>query len=88
MGIRGFYIAQALVNYTLTVSPKRIVLGGGVMHQKQLFPLIRAQFAKMMNGYIKTKELKNLDYFIVPSSLRDNQGILGCLKLAESALKN
>ncbi len=86
--LEAFYIAQALVNYTLTVSPKRIVLGGGVMHQKQLFPLIRAQFAKMMNGYIKTKELKNLDYFIVPSSLRDNQGILGCLKLAESALKN
>lgn len=87
--LEAFYIGQALVNYTLTVSPKRIVLGGGVMHQKQLFPLVRAQFAKMMNGYIKTKELKDLDYYIVPSSLKDNQGILGCFKLAEeAALKN
>lgn len=83
--LEAYYIAQALVNYTLTVSPKRIVLGGGVMHQKQLFPLIRAQFVKMMNGYIKTKELKDIDFFIVPSILKDNQGILGCLKLAEEA---
>ena len=84
--LEAYYIAQALVNYTLTVSPKRIVLGGGVMHQKQLFPLIRAQFAKMMNGYIKTKELKDLEYFIVASTLNDNQGILGCFKLAEEAV--
>jgi len=84
--LEAFYIAQALVNYTLTVSPKRIVLGGGVMHQKQLFPLVRTQFARMMNGYIKTKELKDLEYFIVPSVLKDNQGILGCFKLAEEAV--
>ena len=81
-----FYIAQALMNYTLTISPKRIVLGGGVMHQKQLFPLIRKQFANMLNGYVKTKELEDLDRFIVPSALQDNQGIMGCLKLAEQSL--
>lgn len=84
--MEAFYIAQALVNYTLTVSPKRIVLGGGVMHQMQLFPLIREKFDKMMNGYVKTKELEDLDSFIVPSQLHDEQGILGCLKLAERAL--
>lgn len=85
--MEAFYIAQALVNYTLTVSPKRIVLGGGVMHQKQLFPLIRQQFKNLLNGYVKTKELEDLDTYIVPSVLHDNQGILGCLKLAENAMK-
>ncbi len=85
--MEAFYIAQALVNYTLTISPKRIVLGGGVMHQKQLFPLIREQFKKMLNGYVQTKELEDLEQFIVPSKLNDNQGILGGLKLAEIAVQ-
>ena len=80
------YIAQALVNYILILSPERIVLGGGVMHQEQLFSKIRQKTAELLNGYIKTKQLNNLDTYIVPSSLNDTQGILGCLKLAQYAL--
>lgn len=80
------YIAKALVNYILILSPQRIVLGGGVMHQEQLFPLIRKKTAEYLNGYIKTNELANLDTYIVPPSLNDNQGVLGCLKLAHMAL--
>ena len=80
------YIAKALVNYILILSPQRIVLGGGVMHQEQLFPLIRKKTADYLNGYIKTKEIKNLDTYIVPPSLNDNQGVLGCLKLAHKVL--
>ncbi len=79
------YIAKALVNYILILSPERIVLGGGVMHQEQLFPLIRKKTSEYLNGYIKTKELENLDTYIVPPSLNDNQGVLGCLKLAHRA---
>jgi len=80
------YIAKALVNYILILSPQRIVLGGGVMHQEQLFPLIRKKTAEYLNGYVKTKELENIDAYIVPPSLNDNQGVLGCLKLAHLAL--
>ncbi len=79
------YIAKALVNYILILSPERIVLGGGVMHQEQLFPLIRKKTAEYLNGYIKTKELENMEAYIVPPSLNDNQGVLGCLKLALQA---
>lgn len=79
------YIAKALVNYILILSPQRIVLGGGVMHQEQLFPLIRKKTAEYLNGYIKTREIENLDTYIVPPSLNDNQGVLGCLKLALQA---
>ena len=39
--LESYYIAQALVNYTLMLSPRRIILGGGLMHQEQLFPLVR-----------------------------------------------
>lgn len=75
------YIAQALVNYACILSPQRIILGGGVMHQTQLLPMIRKRFAQLLNGYLKTKELEDLDSYIVLQSLEDRQGILGALKL-------
>ena len=85
--IEAYYIGQALCNIILTLSPERIILGGGVMHQMQLFPLIRKQVKEQLNGYIKTKELADLDNYIVPASLNDNQGVLGCLQLAINARK-
>lgn len=81
--LESYYIAQALVNYIMVLSPEKIILGGGVMKQKQLFPLIRKQVAEMINGYLKTKELEDLDNYIVPNSLNENQGILGALELAD-----
>ena len=51
------YIAKALVNIILTLSPQRIILGGGVMHQEQLFPLIRRYTKEYLNGYIQTPEV-------------------------------
>ncbi|MBQ7637228.1 MAG: ROK family protein [Lachnospiraceae bacterium] len=81
------YIAKALVNYIMILSPKKIVLGGGVMHQEQLFPIIRKKTLEFLNGYINTKEIGSIDQYIVPPTLNDNQGILGCAKLAELAVK-
>ena len=39
-----------------------------------------------MAGYLKTEQLENMESYIVPPSLNDNQGILGALKLAAMAL--
>jgi fructokinase len=85
--MEAFYIAQGLVNYILTLSPHKIVLGGGVMHQEQLFPLIRKQVTQLLNGYVKTAQLEDLDNYIVPASLNDNQGIMGCIQLAKLELQ-
>ena len=79
------YIAQALSNLILTLSPQRIILGGGVMHQEQLFPLIREKVLRNLNGYIKTKELEDMEHYIVPAGLHDDQGIMGAVKLAMMA---
>lgn len=79
------YIAQALTGYILTLSPNMIILGGGVMHQEQLFPLIRQKVTEYLGGYIKTEELENMEHYIVPASLHDDQGIMGCLELARRA---
>ncbi|MBO7335205.1 MAG: ROK family protein [Lachnospiraceae bacterium] len=83
----AYYIAQALVSYILILAPERIIMGGGVMHRLELFPLIRENVVKMLNGYISTKQLEDIDSYIVPASLNDDQGIIGCLVLGADAAK-
>lgn len=85
--IESHYLAQGLVNYIMTVSPKKIILGGGVMHQEQLFPLVRQKVKKMIGGYLRTRELEDMDSYIVPNSLQDDQGILGAIQLAYMAMQ-
>ena len=76
------YIAQGLMALVLTIAPRKIVLGGGVMKQEQLFPLIRTKLKEKINGYVRYSELEDIDNYVVPSSLEDNQGVLGALQLA------
>ena len=84
--LEAYYIAQALTGYILTLSPEMIILGGGVMHQEQLFPMIRNYVTEMLNGYIRTEELADIEHYIVPASLHDDQGIMGALELGRRAL--
>ena len=65
----------------MILSPQRIVLGGGVMHQEHLLPLIREEVKRQLAGYIDTAELDHMEQYIVLPSLNDNQGIMGALKL-------
>lgn len=80
--LEAHYIAQALMNYTLILSPERIVLGGGVMKQRQLFPLVRQKLKALVNNYV---QLPDLDEYIVPPKLEDDAGITGCVLLAVDA---
>ena len=75
------YIAQGLMAMVLTISPRKIILGGGVMHQQQLFPLIRKKLKEKLAGYIHTRELDDIDDYVVPASLDDEQGIKGAVQL-------
>ncbi len=79
------YIAQGLADIILTLSPQKIIMGGGVLHQKELLPLIRKNVVEYINNYIDTKELRNINSYIVPAALNGSQGIKGALKLAISA---
>jgi fructokinase len=78
------YLALALANLVCTVSPQRIVLGGGVMEQVQLFPLIRREVVALLNGYIRAAEILDaIDAYIVPPGLGNRSGRLGALAMAE-----
>ena len=81
------YLAQALHAFICILSPQRIILGGGVMHQAHLFPRIRARVLASLNGYIQHAAiLEDMDSYIVPPGLGDRAGSLGALALAERAL--
>lgn len=84
--LEAYYIAQAIVNYIYTYSPQKIILGGGVMHQRQVLPQIKKYVKQLNAGYMKTKEMEQLDEYIVLASLNDNQGILGALELGRRSL--
>ncbi|PLR95944.1 ROK family protein [Bacillus sp. T33-2] len=85
--IEAYYLAQAITNYILILSPKKIIVGGGVMKQEQLFPLIREYVLKNLNGYVQSNTiLENIDSYIVPPGLGDIAGLVGALALARLIL--
>ena len=87
--LEAHYLALGLVNLTVTLSPRRILLGGGVMQQPQLFDLIRNQFAQLLNKYVHHPEvIDRLGSFIQPPQLGSRAGILGSLALAERAVSD
>lgn len=80
------YLALAINNLVCTVSPQRVILGGGVMSQSFLFPMIRERVTALLNGYVQSPAIiDQIDSFIVPPGLGDNAGILGSLALAMPA---
>ncbi len=83
--IEAHYLAQLCVTALMTVSPQKIILGGGVMHQEKLFPLIREETARLINGYLPFAE--KLDDLIVPPLCYPDSGLIGALLLAKRAMK-
>ncbi len=74
--LEAHYLALGLANLICVLSPRRVVLGGGVMHHLALFPMIRENLSASLNGYVQAPE-------IVPPLLGDDAGVLGALILAE-----
>ena len=80
--LEAYYIAEALISTILLVSPERIILGGGVMHQQHLFPLIRASVQQKLNGYVQHEMLlTKIDEYIIPPGLGDDAGLCGAIAI-------
>jgi fructokinase len=85
--IEAHYLAMGLVNFICTLSPQRIIMGGGVMEQAQLFPLIRQKVQALLNGYVQSPSiLEQIDKYIVPPGLGKRAGVLGAIALAQQQL--
>ena len=86
--LEAHYLATGLINFILTLSPERIILGGGVMEQPQLFPLIRSQVRERLNAYLEVPQIMaDIDNYIVPPKLGSKAGIMGAFVLAQQTIK-
>ena len=87
--MEAYYLSQALVNYILILSTEKIIMGGGVMKQKQLFPLIHKNVKEMLNGYVDKKEiLEDIENYIIYPGLGDYAGFIGSFALGKLAMEN
>ena len=87
--LEAHYLALGLANLVCTLSPKRIVLGGGVMQQQWLIPLVRCELVRLLNGYVQSIELtEKVDEYVVPAKLAHRAGILGAFALAQQAYQD
>lgn len=86
--LEALYLSYGLVNLICTLSPQRLILGGGVMQQKQLFPLIWRKVPELIAGYIQdTRILRQIDQYILPPGLGSQSGALGAVALAIQAFR-
>lgn len=84
--LEAHYLALALHTFICTLSPQRIILGGGVMAQPHLFPLIRQKVQASLNGYVQARAvLEEVDRYIVPPALGGRAGVLGAIALGQAA---
>jgi len=81
------YLALALVNFICTLSPERIVIGGGVMSKEHLYPLVRRQVLELLNNYVRAPRiLQSIESYIVAPWLGSHAGALGALALAQGVV--
>ena len=82
-------IAMMLHNIVLTVSPQRILLGGGVpTKQPQLIPRIRTALVDSLGGYAQAGLIAaDIERFVAAPALDDMAGPLGTIALAALAIR-
>ena len=83
-------VAADLAEWTtmliLTLSPERLVLGGGVMQSRPLLlPRIARQSAALLNLYIDDLDSAALERLIVAPGLGADAGPLGAIHLGQRA---
>ncbi|NPV77557.1 MAG: ROK family protein [Anaerolineae bacterium] len=81
--LEGEYLAFGLANLVYTISPQRIVLGGGVAQHPDLHEIVRRQVQRILNGYLRSPLLlEKMDQYLVPPALGSRSGVLGAIAMA------
>jgi fructokinase len=84
--LEAHYLALACSNLVCTLSPQRIILGGGVMHQPGMIENIQREVKSLLNGYVQSPAIEqSIDTYITLPGLGDRAGVLGAIALAERA---
>jgi fructokinase len=84
--LEAHYLGLGIANLIVALSPQRVILGGGVMDQSQLFPLIRQEVREILGNYISAPEIiEPNEEYIAPPVLGSQAGVLGAVALAQLA---
>ncbi|MBL8140202.1 MAG: ROK family protein [Acidobacteria bacterium] len=86
--LEAHYLAYAVANFVCTLSPQRVILGGGVMTSPHVLALVREAVVSLLNGYVQVPAiLDRIDDYIVAPGLGARSGVLGGLVLAEQCAR-
>ena len=86
--IEAYYLAQMCVNLIMTLSPERIILGGGVMQREALLKQVRQETLRLLGGYIQSPAiLEHIDEYIVAPELFPVSGLVGSYLIGKKALE-
>lgn len=82
------YLALALHGFVCTLSPERIVMGGGVMAHAELLPLVTRELGHLLNGYVQSPSILDaIDGYVVLPELGARSGVVGALALAQGPVR-
>jgi len=86
--IEAYYLAQMCVNLIMTLSPERIILGGGVMQREALLKQVRQETLRLLGGYIQSPAItEHIDEYIVAPELFPVSGLVGSYLIGKKALE-
>jgi fructokinase len=84
------YIAIGIYNLICTLSPQRIILGGGIMNHPDLLEKVQKKVKKLLNKYVPALDsLEKISNYLVRPALVDAKsnislsGVLGAIILAK-----
>ncbi len=80
--LEAFYLGVTMANLTLTISPQRIIIGGGVLAMPGLLEATRAVMLDTLAGYVEVASDSDVSGYLVAPGLGSRSGVLGALVLA------
>ncbi|WP_309547071.1 ROK family protein [Sphingomonas sp. SUN039] len=79
-------LGQGLASFVVTLSPTRIVIGGGVAKSPSFHADVAARMRHWLGGYVANDVLDGSGY-VVPPALGDRAGVAGGIALAQDLLE-
>ncbi|MGZ4167882.1 MAG: ROK family protein [Solirubrobacteraceae bacterium] len=80
------YVALGILAIVLVASPRRVVVGGGVMARAGLLDSVRSRLVDLNAGYLETPMMgAAVDRYVVAPALGERAGVLGAIALAQNS---
>jgi fructokinase len=74
------YLAAGIASLIVTISPQKVITGGGIMKKKGLIVVVRSGVVEQLNGYVTAPEImEKIEEYIVLPGLGDRAGVLGAM---------